>query len=162
MNGAFSPFFIMMREDLNKIIAPAVAAVGYELLGTEFVSGEGRGGTLRIYIDSPNGITVDDCGVVSKQVSAILDVEDPIGGKYTLEVSSPGLFRPLFTAEQAEQFIGERIKVKLVHADGAGRRNYAGMLTDVLDDTLHLEVDGEVVELSWCDVEKASLNPELF
>lgn len=152
----------MMREDLNKIIAPAVAAVGFELLGTEFVSGEGRGGTLRIYIDSANGVNIDDCGVVSKQVSAVLDVEDPIGGKYTLEVSSPGLFRPLFTTEQAGRYVGERIKVKLVHADVTGRRNFVGMLTEVLDDTLHLEVDGEAVELPWCDVEKASLNPELF
>ena len=89
----------MYRRDLHELLEPAAKAVGYELLGCEFIS-QRKHSILRIYIDGPDGIGVDDCELASKQMSALLDVEDPIKGEYHLEVSSPGLERPLFTALQ--------------------------------------------------------------
>ena len=84
-----------IAETLRDSLASIVEALGYEFVGSEIV-GQGKHAVLRIYIDSENGITIDDCSKVSYQVSAMLDVEDPIRGEYDLEVSSPGIDRPLF------------------------------------------------------------------
>lgn len=99
-------------EQLQALLAPVVEALGYECWGVEFIS-QGRHSVLRVYIDRPEGILIDDCEAVSRQVSGILDVEDPISGEYTLEVSSPGMDRPLFTLEQFAKHAGEQVKIRL-------------------------------------------------
>jgi ribosome maturation factor RimP len=118
------------------MISAPVEALGYELVGIEFL--RGRQSTLRIYIDSENGITVEDCADVSHQVSAVLDVEDPISVAYSLEVSSPGLDRPLFTAAQFTQFIGEEVSLVLRIAM-QNRRKWQGIIKTV---------DGEMITVT--------------
>ncbi|MCL7571001.1 ribosome maturation factor RimP, partial [Pseudomonas aeruginosa] len=108
-------------EQLQALLAPVVEALGYECWGVEFIS-QGRHSVLRVYIDRPEGILIDDCEAVSRQVSGILDVEDPISGEYTLEVSSPGMDRPLFTLEQFAKHAGEQVKIRL-RSPYEGRRN---------------------------------------
>src|SRR5688572_22654553 len=107
---------------LNDIIAPAVSMLGFEFVACEIHPLPGRA-VLRIYIDSPNGVSLKDCEKVSRQVAAILDVEDPIGGKYNLEVSSPGADRILRTEEHFNRFVGRHIKVKLKQPRN-DRRNF--------------------------------------
>ena len=142
-------------EKLVAIIEPAVSALGFELLGVEYLP-QGRHSMLRIYIDHEEGITVDDCGDVSHQVSAVLDVEDPIRGEYTLEVSSPGLDRPLFTLEHYARFAGHLAEVK-AHAPVNGRRKFKGRINGVEGDEVILDVDGEEFRLAIANIEKAHL-----
>ena len=99
-------------EQLQALLAPVVEALGYECWGVEFLS-QGRHSLLRVYIDHANGVLVGDCEKVSRQISGVLDVEDPISSEYTLEVSSPGMDRPLFTLEQFARHAGELVKSKL-------------------------------------------------
>ena len=146
-----------MREQLLSLLEPPVGALGYELVDVEFASA-GSGGLLRLYIDAPAGITVDDCERVSHRVSEILDVEDPIPGAYTLEVSSPGLDRILRTREHFERFRGSRIRVQL-SLPIEGRRRYTGTLTSVTEDAIEMEVDGEPVQLERTRIQKARVVP---
>jgi ribosome maturation factor RimP len=144
-----------LEQKLTDMLKPAVEATGFELLGLEFVRA-GRHSTLRLYIDHENGITVDDCADVSNQASAILDVEDPISDEYTLEVSSPGLDRPLFTAPHYEAVVGETVNVKL-NIPQDGRRNFKGTLLSVEEDMLNIEVDNTTHSLMIDNVAKANL-----
>lgn len=145
---------------LEQMIKPAVDALGFELVGIEQLS-QGRHSMLRIYIDHADGITVDNCAEVSRQVSAVLDVEDPIHGEYTLEVSSPGLERPIFTLAQFAQFIGQRVDVRL-HMPVDGRRHFKGELTAVEDDEITLELsEDESLTCTMDDIDKAKLIPKL-
>jgi len=146
-----------MIDELNQMIEPAVEAVGFEFVGLEYVA-EGRLSVLRIFIDHPEGITVDNCADVSRQVSAILDVEDPISGNYNLEVSSPGYDRPLFKLEHFERFQGEEIKLRS-HAPVDGRRNFRGILKAVDGETLTLLVDGKEFQVQFGNVDKANIVP---
>jgi ribosome maturation factor RimP len=146
---------VRVSERLQAIIEPAVTVLGYELVGVEYVS-QGRHSVLRIYIDSEDGVTVDDCARVSHQVSGALDVEDPIKGQYTLEVSSPGLERPLFTLEHYRRFAGERAEIRIA-APRDGRRKFQGTLRGVEGDAVIIEVDGEAVALPLDEIEKAHL-----
>jgi len=100
------------NQALLDLFGPEVAAIGYELLGIE-LNQNGHGSILRVYIDKDDGIMIDDCVLVSQQLAGLLDVEDPIKGNYELEVSSPGLDRPLFTIEQFNKFVGDTVKLKL-------------------------------------------------
>lgn len=143
---------------LEAHIAPAVAALGYELVGIEYLR-DGSGGVLRVYIDSEDGITLDDCEHVSHQVSGILDVEDPIHEHYVLEVSSPGLNRPLFTPAQFVRFIGHEVKIRLSTSVN-GRRNFKGRLCDADEQQVQVEVDGEIYELPVDKIDKANLVPQ--
>ena len=143
---------------LNKMFGPVVEGLGYEFVGLEYKSGSSPA-ILRIFIDHENGITVDDCAATSRQVSAVLDVEDPISGEYTLEVSSPGLDRPLFTAEHYQQFLGTRIKCKL-RMPFNGRRNFTGKLLEADENNIVLSIDNESVELFIDDIEKANIVPK--
>lgn len=142
-------------EKLVAIIEPAVSALGFELLGVEYMP-QGRHSLLRIYIDHEDGITVDDCGDVSHQVSAVLDVEDPIRGEYTLEVSSPGLERPLFTLEHYVRFAEHLAEIRL-HAPLHGRRKFKGRIQGVDGDEVILDVEGEEQRLAIGNIEKAHL-----
>ena len=139
------------------MLRPAVEEVGKELLGIEFVSA-GKHSILRIFIDHENGINVDDCAEVSLQVGAILDVEDPISSEYSLEVSSPGLDRPLFDLPHFQEVIGETINVK-ISMPLNGRRKFKGKLMSIENDTLIVNVDGEDYELIFSNIDKANLVP---
>jgi ribosome maturation factor RimP len=143
------------RDVLYNLIEPAVSALGFELWGIEFAS-QGRHSTLRVYIDGPEGINVDDCASVSYQVSGVLDVEDPISGEYTLEVSSPGLERPLFNVEQYRKYIGEHISVK-TRMPFDGRRRFSGCLTEVENDEIVLQVENHEYLLPIETIDKAHL-----
>jgi len=140
-----------------ELIEPAINSLGYELLGIEYHA-QGKHSLLRVYIDRENGITADDCARVSHQVSGVLDVEDVISGDYNLEVSSPGLDRPLFTLAHFERAVGDHATVYLV-VPVAGRRKFNGIITSVnLDEeSIVLEVDGEAMELSLSQIDKANL-----
>ena len=150
----------MSREpaELRSLIEPAVTALGYELVGVEYSSG-GRGGLLRVYIDRPEGITLDDCQAVSHQVSGVLDVEDPISGQYSLEVSSPGLDRPLFRDADFERFAGHRVRVQTSSPVG-GRRKFKGTLLGLEDGQVLLKVDDEDLRLPLEKIDQARLVPE--
>lgn len=151
----------MSKQDtLRTLLEPAITGLGYELVGIEFLSRGKFSSLLRFYIDHPDGVGVDDCEAVSRQVSAILDVEDVVQGRYTLEVSSPGLDRPLFTLANYERFIGRDITVRM-QAPINGRRNFTGTLKGVENGNVLLEVGGEVLVLSWDLIEKANLVPDI-
>lgn len=152
-----------MRDALMRLLEPPIEALGYELVDIEFAR-EGRGGILRIFIDRPVGenaasITVDDCANVSHAVSQVLEVEDPIQGHYTLEVSSPGFDRILRKHAHFERFIGERIVAEL-KLPMNGRRRFVGLLKSVSDDTIVVEVDGQPHSLPLERIQKARLRPE--
>ncbi|MCP4431775.1 MAG: ribosome maturation factor RimP [Gammaproteobacteria bacterium] len=134
--------------------------MGYELVGVEF-SGGASHGTLRVYIDHENGVSIDDCASISRQVSAILDVEEPIQQAYDLEVSSPGLDRPLFKLTDFERFSGQPVKIKMM-TDVDGRRNFKGVLQGIVDaGFIEVEVDGEIYQLPFTDIGKANLIGQL-
>jgi ribosome maturation factor RimP len=115
---------------------------------------------VRIYIDHPDGINVDDCAKVSRQVSSVFDVEDPIMGEYTLEVSSPGMDRPLFRLEQYQQYIGEQVKIRL-RSPFDGRRNFTGQLTAIEGDDVVVTVEDNEYLLPFELIDKASIIPAL-
>lgn len=140
---------------LTELLEPTVEALKLELWGVEHIQ-QGKYSLLRIYIDADQGITVDDCANVSRQLGALLDVEDPITGEYTLEVSSPGLDRPLFTAQQFEQFVGSDVSLRMRSAI-EGRRKFKGSIVKVDGDNIFLHVDGNDYELPHSDIDKASI-----
>jgi ribosome maturation factor RimP len=145
-------------ENLRRPIEAAVRGVGCELVGIEYHP-QGRRSVLRVYIDTPEGVTVDDCERASRQISGALDVDDPIKGQYVLEVSSPGLDRPLFTEEHFRQFAGNRIKLR-VSPPLDGRRNFSGVLMGVRDQAVVVVQDEQEVEIPLRQIEQARLVPD--
>ena len=143
-------------QDLSALFEPVIQSMGYELVGVEF-QGSVQHGTLRVYIDHENGIGVDDCAAISQQISAILDVEEPIQQAYDLEVSSPGLNRPLFKPADYELFTDRLVKIKMaVPVDG--RRNFKGVIQGVKQSKIvQVMVDNESYELLINDIAKANL-----
>ncbi len=146
------------EQQLQVILAPAVTALGYEFWGLEYMT-HGRQAVLRVFIDSPNGITVEDCAKVSRQLSAVLDVEDPIAIEYALEVSSPGMDRPLFTLEQYQRYVGQHVKIRL-RAPFEGRRNFSGRLVGVEAEDVVVVVDDHEFLLPIEMIDKAELVPQ--
>jgi ribosome maturation factor RimP len=146
-----------LRERLMALIEPLLAQLGYELVELEFASGRSHG-VLRIFIDQPAGIAVEDCERVSREVSALMDVEDPIPTTYTLEVSSPGFDRVLRTKPHYERFLGERVHVEL-KVPREGRRRYTGVLRQVADAGIEVEVDRQMVSVPFVEISKARLAP---
>lgn len=145
------------EKQLADIVTPIAAALGYELWGLELLT-HGKNSLVRIYIDSSDGVNVDDCAKVSRQVSSAFDVEDPIAGEYTLEVSSPGMDRPLFTLEQFKQYVGEQVKVRLRVAY-EGRRKFSGKLVGVEDDDVVVAIDDNEYLLPFDTIDKANVVP---
>lgn len=143
--------------ELTALVEPVVAGLGLELWGVDMIV-QGRTKTLCVYIERESGVGVEDCEAVSRQLSSLFDVEDPIAGEYTLEVSSPGLDRPLFKTEHYARFIGETVKIKLRQAFD-GRRNYRGLLRAVENDEVFVEVDGDEYILPIETIEKANIVP---
>ncbi|GAA0355573.1 ribosome maturation factor RimP [Bowmanella denitrificans] len=146
-----------LEQTLTEMLTPAVEALGFELLGIEFVRA-GRHSTLRVYIDHPDGISVDNCADVSHQVSAVLDVEDPISTEYDLEVSSPGMDRPLFKEAHYLKVVGETVSVRL-RMPMDNRRNFKGKVLSCENGTLTVEVDGVSYQLAIANIEKGNLVP---
>ncbi|WP_159566051.1 ribosome maturation factor RimP [Budvicia diplopodorum] len=146
-----------LEQKLTELISAPVEALGFELVGIEFV--RARQSTLRIYIDSENGINVDDCADVSHQVSAVLDVEDPITTAYTLEVSSPGMERPLFIAAHYQRFIGEEVSLTLRMAV-QNRRRWVGKIKSVEGETITVSVEGKDEAFALSNIQKANLVPQ--
>ncbi|CAI8715805.1 ribosome maturation factor RimP [Pseudomonas sp. TE6288] len=144
-------------EQLQALLAPVVEGLGYQCWGIEYVS-QGKHSVLRIYIDKEGGILVEDCEAVSRQASAILDVEDPISSEYTLEVSSPGMDRPLFTLEQFAAHAGEQVKIKL-RTPFEGRRNFQGLLRGVEEQDVVVQVDQHEFLLPIDSIDKANIIP---
>jgi ribosome maturation factor RimP len=147
-----------MRERLIGLIEPVLGKLGYELVELEYGAGRSRS-QLRIFIDAPAGVGVEDCARVSRETSALLEATDPIPAAYTLEVSSPGFDRVLRTPAHFGRFVGSRVYVELKEPR-AGRRRYTGMLLGVEEAGVALEVDGERVALRFDEIGKARLAPQ--
>jgi ribosome maturation factor RimP len=145
-------------EHLVNLIEPIVEGLGYECVGIEYHP-HPKHGLLRVYIDSENGILVDDCSKVSHQISGVLDVEDPIQGDYHLEVSSPGADRPFFKVSQFEQFIGSTVLINLFNVIN-GRRKITGLIEKVEGDMITLQEAGQIFEVPFNAMSKARLVPE--
>jgi len=143
---------------LTKLLQPLVEDLGYEFVGLDYGS-DPNNAVLVIYIDQEAGVKVEDCEKVSREVAALLDVEDPIPGHYNLEVSSPGLDRPLFTPDQYERFTGEVVRVSLF-APQDGRRKFKGTILGTEGDQVKLELDGSEVLLEMNNIAKARLVPD--
>lgn len=142
-------------DDLTEMLRPAVEAAGCELLGIEYIA-QGKHSVLRIYIDHPDGINVDDCAKVSHQASGILEVEDPIASQYTLEVSSPGSDRPLFALAHYQPYLGSVINIRC-NVGVNGRRKFKGTLKQIDNDMITVEVDGKDYLIDFHDIDKANL-----
>jgi ribosome maturation factor RimP len=146
---------VTLRERLIALMEPLLGRLGYELVELEHSAGRASA-VVRLYIDRPEGVGLDDCERVSREVSALLDVEDPIPTSYTLEVSSPGLDRVLRTPAHFARFVGSRVFVELKEPRG-GRRRYTGALLTVDDAGIALQVDQERVEVPFAEIAKARL-----
>jgi ribosome maturation factor RimP len=147
----------MLRDQLSELLGPVVAGLGYELWELEFAPRAG-GGLLRLYIDSAEGISLDDCERVSRAVSDKLDESDPIAGRYTLEVSSPGLDRVLRTREHFARYEGEQVRLEMMRPID-GRKRFSGRLTEVGESDITLELEGGRVNLPIDDIHRARLVP---
>ena len=154
-------FRLMYRQNqaLLDLFEPEVVALGYELLGIE-LGQNGHGSIVRVYIDKDDGITIDDCVLVSQQLSGLLDVEDPIKGNFNLEVSSPGLDRPLFTNGQFKKYIGETVKLSL-YEKLDGRKRFTGILISVDDEQIIINCDNVELAVPFKSIEKARLVPQI-
>lgn len=148
------------QSHLTALTRAAIEPLGYELVGVEHMGSGSPHAVVRVYIDRPDAeITLHDCEQVSRQLSAVFDVEDPISGHYDLEVSSPGLDRPLFTLEQMVRFRGHCARIKLCEPL-EGRRNFEGQLAGADGELLMLEIDGEVYKLPVDQIASARLVPQ--
>jgi ribosome maturation factor RimP len=149
----------MTGDELAKLLEPTVERLGYELADLEVRLGS-KGGLVRVFIDKPEGVDLDDCEKVSRAVSALLDVEDPVPGNYSLEVSSPGLDRKLTKVEHFQRFEGETVKVQM-RFPIEGRRRFRGTLVSSDDENIVVEVDGESHSLPLKTIDTARLVPEM-
>ncbi|MBF6056962.1 MULTISPECIES: ribosome maturation factor RimP [Thiomicrorhabdus] len=148
-----------LEEKLENSLRPTIESMGFEFWGIEYMPA-GRHSTLRVYVDrEDSGITVDDCADISHQVSAILDVEDPISGAYNLEVSSPGMDRTLFRPEQYQRYQGQTVQVR-TSTTVLGRKRFKGPMVSVDESKIGVEVDGELYEIPFDLIEKANLVAE--
>lgn len=147
-----------IEDDIDKLVSPPILAMGLELWGVDYRPGNGNA-LLRLYIDAEGrAVNLDDCEAVSREVSALLDVHDPIDGQYTLEVSSPGLDRPLFRLAHFARFVGEVAKLELEFPQ-EGRRRFQGEILGVADDAVSIEQDGQAVRLAIGSIRRARLVP---
>jgi ribosome maturation factor RimP len=146
----------MTRDELAQLLEPVVERLGYELVDLEVRLG--GDGLLRLYIDQPEGVDLEDCEKVSRAVSALLDVEDPLPGNYNLEISSPGLDRKLTKVEHFQRFMGETVKVQ-TRFPIEGRRRFRGTLVSSDDENIVVEVDGQSHSLPLKTIDTARLVP---
>jgi ribosome maturation factor RimP len=142
-------------DGLEALFEPIVQGLGFDLWGVQLRSSENHA-HVKIFIDHEDGITVDNCSDVSHQISGIMDVEDPISVAYTLEVSSPGLDRPLIRRKHFEKYLGKEIKVRLGWPVQE-RRNFLGTLTKLDEEDITMMVEGELVKFPFNAVKRANL-----
>lgn len=147
------------ESTLSALLEPTVASLGFQLWGLELIS-PNRRPTLRVFIEGDNGVTVDDCATVSRHLGSVLDVEDPIQGEYTLEVSSPGIDRLLFAPEQYALYVGEPIEVRL-RFPFEGRRRFRGWLMGLEGDDVVVRIDDHDFLLPLKQIDKARVQPRL-
>ena len=140
---------------VTELIDTTIQSLGLDLWGVELLQ-QGKYSLLRIYIEREEGVTIEDCEKVSRQVSALLDVEDPIAGEYTLEVSSPGMDRPLFSIEHYSKYVGSEVDLKL-RRPVDGRRKFKGQIIKVSGGIVGLLVESSEYDLEFSDIEKASI-----
>ena len=145
----------MIQTEIEQLIQPTVESMGYELWGCEYLA-QGKHSLLRVYIDKADGIGVEDCVQISHQVSALLDVDDPIPGNYSLEVSSPGIPRPLFRFNQYQQYVGLEVQIKLFKPVSA-KRKFVGNIVSADEVTLVLMIDNEQQDFLFSNIVKANL-----
>jgi ribosome maturation factor RimP len=145
----------MIRDELEELLSPTINDMGYELWGCEYLP-QGKHSLLRIYIDKEDGIGVEDCQKVSKQVSALLDVEDPIPGNYSLEISSPGIPRPLFYSGQYKRYIGHEVQIKTFKPVNR-KRKLLGIIISASESSVMLDINNEHQELLYSNIVKAIL-----
>lgn len=148
----------MSVQRLNEMLQPLVEDLGYEFVGIEYNSNP-KYSVLRIYIDAENGVGIKDCEIVSRETAALMDVKDPIKSRYNLEVSSPGLDRPLFTLAHFTEFKGQEVKINLF-APLDGRRKFQGSILVVGEKTVSVDQDGTEVALDFSNIAKARLVPD--
>ncbi|NBS26819.1 MAG: ribosome maturation factor RimP [Gammaproteobacteria bacterium] len=141
--------------ELSEMLVPAISALGYTLWGIEYVP-QGKNSLLRVYLDKEGGIDIEDCARASRQISSILDVEDPISGEYTLEVSSPGVDRVLFNLDQLREYLGWHVQLRLTE-NFENRRKFAGQLKAIVDDEIVLIIGDEEYTIPYELIEKANL-----
>lgn len=155
--GRAAPARRARPEEIEALIAPLVVALDCALWGIDLQQ-QGRHSVLRIYIDREDGVSVEDCEAVSRRVSAVLDVEEPLPGNYTLEVSSPGMDRILFRLEQYAESVGETVDVRLIRPF-EGRKRLTGVLAGLEDDEIVLRVgdDEYLLPLEW--IQRARIVP---
>jgi len=146
-------------QKIEELLQLGVESLGYELVCVELL--QHRNAVLRLYVDAPEGVGVKDCEAVSRYVSGVLDVNDPVTGNYVLEVTSPGADRPLVTAEHFLRFRGEEARVQL-RRPLEGSKNFRGVIVNVVDGDLQLEVDGETIVLPLPAIRRARLVPSFF
>jgi len=127
--------------ELGNLLEPAINALGFRLWGIEYIP-QGRHSLLRVYLDKEGGVDIEDCALASRQISSILDVEDPISGEYTLEVSSPGLDRTLFSLDQFNEYLGWHVTLRLTE-NFDGRRKFTGQLKAIVDDEVVIIIGDE-------------------
>ncbi len=147
----------MTGDELEKLLEPTIDRLGYELSDFEVKLG-GKGGVIRIFIDHPEGIGIDDCEKVSQAISALLDVEDPVPGHFDLEVSSPGWNRKLTKVKHFQRFTGETVKVEM-RFPIAGRKRFRGTLLSSDDENIVVDVDGVSHTLPMATIDTARLVP---
>lgn len=149
----------MTGEELTRLLEPTVERLGYELADLELRLA-GRDSVIRVFIDKPDGVGLEDCEAVSRQVSALLDVEDPVPGHYVLEVSSPGLDRKLTKPAHYRRYLGEEARIQL-RFPMEGRKKFRGKLLSANEETVEIEVDGQSYELPLATIDTARLVPSL-
>jgi ribosome maturation factor RimP len=145
------------EQQIQELLEPTVEALGFSVWGLEYLS-QGRHTLLRLYIDGENGVNVDDCATVSRQVSSILDVEDPVSGEYTLEVSSPGLDRLLFRLEQYPDYAGEWVEIRL-RVPFEGRRKFKGTLKGIEGEDIVVQIDEQEFLLPYSSIDRTQVKP---
>ena len=150
-----------MRRELThlwELFEPVVNGMGYDLIEIEHFPNP-KHGVLRLYIDKEDGITIDDCSDVSRQISALIDVEDPVRGQFNLEVSSPGMDRPLRKVKDFQRFTGSKVKLKTIMPFD-GQRNFSGKLLEANEESVVIETDTEEITIPMSALEKARVVPE--
>jgi ribosome maturation factor RimP len=150
-----------MRRDLThlwELFEPVVNGMGFDLIEIEYFPNP-KHGVLRLYIDKPGGVVIDDCSDVSQQISALIDVEEPVSGQFNLEVSSPGLDRPLRRVKDFQRFVGSLVKLKTIMPLD-GQRNFKGRLLSADENVVVIETDTEELSLPMSAIEKARIVPE--
>ncbi len=146
-----------MNEQIQMLIEPVVNGMDFELWGIEYLT-QGKNSVLKVYIDTEGGVDVDDCARISRQISSLLDVEEPISGRYVLEVSSPGMDRRLFTMKQYDEFKGAEVKIRL-HSPFEGKRKYTGLLCGMDDSDVVLRVGEQEYLFPFEEVDRANVVP---